>query len=179
MTKEDIQHIIEAVLLCAHEPLTEDQLQQILEPLALSKQQVEDHIHQLRLYWSKRGLSLERVASGWAFRSQPAVQPYLSRLFAERPVRYSRAALEVLAIIAWRQPVTRGDIEEIRGVSVSSQILRNLEDRGWIEVLGYRDAPGRPALFGTTKQFLDDLGLSSLQDLPPLESIDPIQESAH
>src|SRR5690625_6432294 len=90
----------------------------------------------------------------------------------------SRAALEVLAIIAWRQPVTRGDIEEIRGVSVSSQILRNLEDRGWIEILGYRDAPGRPALFGTTKQFLDDLGLSSLQDLPPLESIGPVQEPA-
>lgn len=179
MTKENIQHIIEAVLLCAHEPLTVDQLQQILEPLELSKQQVKDHLHQLQLYWSERGLKLERVASGWAFRSQSTVQPYLSRLFSERPVRYSRATLEVLAIIAWRQPVTRGDIEEIRGVSVSSQILRNLEDRGWIEVLGYRDAPGRPALFGTTKQFLDDLGLSSLQDLPPLESIDPVKEPAH
>ncbi|HLR29456.1 MAG TPA: SMC-Scp complex subunit ScpB [Paenalcaligenes sp.] len=176
MTKENTQHIIEAVLLCAHEPLSVDQLQQILEPLELSKQQVEDHLHQLQLYWSQRGLYLERVASGWAFRSQSAVQPYISRLFAQRPVRYSRAALEVLAIIAWRQPVTRGDIEDIRGVSVSSQILRNLEDRGWIEILGYRDAPGRPALFGTTKQFLDDLGLVSLQDLPPLESIDPVQE---
>ncbi len=178
MTKENTQHILEAVLLCAHEPLAVDQLQKILEPLALSTQQLNDHLYQLQQYWSTRGLCLERVASGWAFRSQSAVQPYISRLFAERPVRYSRAALEVLAIIAWRQPVTRGDIEEIRGVSVSSQILRNLEDRGWIEILGYRDAPGRPALFGTTKQFLDDLGLSSLQDLPLLESIGPVQEPA-
>jgi len=169
MTKENIQHIIEAVLLCAHTPLTVEQLQQTLEPLALSKKQIQDHLQQLRLYWNGRGLYLEQVASGWCFRSQPSVQPYVARLFSERPSRYSRAALETLAIIAWRQPVTRGDIEDIRGVSVSTHIIRSLQERGWIEVLGFRDAPGRPALFGTTKQFLDDLGLRSLQDLPPLD----------
>ena len=172
MSEGKIKHILEAVLLCAHEPLSVDQLQQILQPLALSKPQIEDHLHQLRLYWAERGLCLQHVATGWCFRSQTVVQPYLSRLFTKRPVRYSRAALEVLAIIAWRQPVTRGDIEEIRGVSVSTQILRNLEERGWVEIIGYRDAPGRPALFGTTKQFLDDLGLRSLQDLPPLDQIE-------
>src|SRR5690625_7802480 len=121
----------------------------MLELLALITHQLNDYLHQLQQYLSTRGLCLERVASGWAFRSQSAVQPYISRLFAERPVRYSRAALEVLAIIAWRQPVTRGDIEESRGDSVSSQILRNLEDRGWLEILGYRDARGRPALYCT------------------------------
>jgi len=171
MPQEKIQHILEAVLLCAHTPLSVEQLQQILEPLELNKQQIEDQLHQLRLYWAERGLCLEHIATGWCFRTQPDTKPYLSRLFAERPVQYSRAALEILAIIAWRQPVTRGDIEDIRGVAVSSQILRNFEDRGWIEVLGHRDGPGRPALFGTTKQFLDDLGLRSLQDLPPLDQI--------
>src|SRR5690625_2409 len=178
MTKENIQHILEAVLLCSHTPLSVDQLQQILAPTVLSTQQIEDHLQQLRLYWGHRGLYLEHVASGWASRSQPSMQPYLSRLFTQRPVRYSRAALEILAIIAWRQPVTRGDIEDIRGVTVSSQILRNLQDRGWVEVLGFRDAPGRPALFGTTKQFLADLGLRSLQDLPTFESLGSVEQSS-
>src|SRR5690625_6541810 len=122
MTKENTQHIQSVYVLFVHEPLAVAPLQKILEPLALSTQQLNDHLHQLQQYWSTRGLCLERVASGWAFRSQSAVQPYISRLFAERPVRYSRAALEVLAIIAWRQPVTRGDIEEIRGDRKSTRL---------------------------------------------------------
>ncbi len=126
----------------------------------------------LQLDWQGRGLELVNVASGWRFQSRPEMQRYLSRLDPVRPPKYSRAVLETLAIIAWRQPVTRGDIEDIRGVTVSTQIIRTLEERGWIEVLGYRDAPGRPALFGTTHQFLDDLGLRSLDDLPPLGDAD-------
>lgn len=128
----------------------------------------------LQLDWADRGLALVNLASGWRFQSRPEMQRYLERLNPEKPPRYSRAVLETLAIIAWRQPVTRGDIEDIRGVSVSSQIVKSLEDRGWIEVLGHRDAPGRPALFGTTRQFLDDLGLRALDELPALESQDAV-----
>src|SRR5690625_3514857 len=126
MTKENIQHIIEAVLLCAHTPLTVEQLQQTLEPLALSKKQIQDHLQQLRLYWNGRGLYLEQVASGWCFRSQPSVQPYVARLFSERPSRYSRAALETLAIIAWRQPATRRDIANNPAGSASPPLTRTL-----------------------------------------------------
>lgn len=122
----------------------------------------------LQLDWQDRGMELVSVSTGWRFQSRPEMQRYLSRLDSARPPKYSRAVLETLAIIAWRQPVTRGDIEDIRGVTVSTQIVRTLEERGWIEVLGHRDAPGRPALLGTTHQFLDDLGLKSLDDLPPL-----------
>src|SRR5690606_21025323 len=128
----------------------------------------------LQQEWDQKGLELVALASGWRFQSRPEMQRYLARLNPEKPPRYSRAVLETLAIIAWRQPVTRGDIEDIRGVTVSSQIVRTLEDRGWIEVLGYRDAPGRPALLGTTRQFLDDLGLKALDDLPELESQDAV-----
>jgi len=128
----------------------------------------------LRSDWSERGLELTSLSSGWRFQSRPEMQQYLIRLSPEKPPRYSRAVLETLAIIAWRQPVTRGDIEDIRGVTVSSQIVKTLEERGWIEVLGHRDAPGRPALFGTTPQFLDDLGLRALDELPALESLVPL-----
>ncbi|GAB2888191.1 SMC-Scp complex subunit ScpB [Paralcaligenes sp. KSB-10] len=124
----------------------------------------------LQLDWAEKGLELVNLASGWRFQSRPEMQKFLERLNPEKPPRYSRAVLETLAIIAWRQPVTRGDIEDIRGVTVSSQIVKTLEERGWIEALGYRDAPGRPALFGTTRAFLDDLGLKALDELPPLES---------
>lgn len=120
--------------------------------------------------WADRGLTLVSLASGWRFQSRPEMQRYLERLNPEKPPRYSRAVLETLAIIAWRQPVTRGDIEDIRGVTVSSQIIKTLEDRGWIEVLGHRDAPGRPALLGTTRHFLDDLGLKALDELPDIGS---------
>lgn len=132
----------------------------------------------LQLEWQERGLELVSVASGWRFQSRPEMQRYLSRLDPVRPPKYSRAVLETLAIIAWRQPVTRGDIEDIRGVTVSTQIVRTLEERGWIEVVGYRDAPGRPALFGTTHQFLDDLGLKSLDDLPPLADLEATEALA-
>lgn len=120
--------------------------------------------------WADKGLELVSLSSGWRFQSRPQMQRYLERLNPEKPPRYSRAVLETLAIIAWRQPVTRGDIEDIRGVTVSSQIVKTLEERGWIEVLGHRDAPGRPALLGTTAQFLDDLGLKALDELPELET---------
>ncbi len=136
----------------------------------VSSDDLRRHLAVLQLDWAEKGLELASLASGWRFQSRPEMQRYLERLNPERPPRYSRAVLETLAIVAWRQPVTRGDIEDIRGVTVSSQIVRTLEERGWIEVLGYRDAPGRPALFGTTRQFLDDLGLRALDDLPELES---------
>jgi segregation and condensation protein B len=136
----------------------------------LSNDDLRRYLALLQIEWGDKGLELVQLSGGWRFQSRPEMQRYLARLNPSRPPKYSRAVLETLAIIAWRQPVTRGDIEDIRGVTVSSQIIRTLEDRGWIEVLGYRDAPGRPALLGTTRQFLDDLGLRALDDLPRLES---------
>jgi len=132
---------------------------------------------ELQAEWTHRGVELVKVATGWRFQSRPELRPYLDRLHPEKPPRYSRATMETLAIIAYRQPVTRGDMEEIRGVTINSAILKQLEDRGWVEVIGHRETVGRPALFATTRQFLDDLGLSSLDQLPPLEGGD-VQESA-
>ena len=128
-------------------------------------------LEQLRDDWREKGIELVALASGWRFQSRPEMKIYLERLNPEKPPRYSRATLETLAIIAYRQPVTRGDIEEIRGVTVNSQTIKMLEDRGWIEAIGHRDVPGRPALLATTRQFLDDLSLSSLEHLPPLQAI--------
>ncbi len=128
-------------------------------------------LEQLRDDWQGKGIELVALASGWRFQSRPEMKIYLERLNPEKPPRYSRATLETLAIIAYRQPVTRGDIEEIRGVTVNSQTIKMLEDRGWIEAIGHRDVPGRPALLATTRQFLDDLGLSSLEHLPPLQAV--------
>jgi segregation and condensation protein B len=125
----------------------------------------------LRADWEDRSVELVLVADGWRFQTRPEVQPYLDRLNPEKPPRYSRAVLETLAVIAYRQPVTRGDVEEIRGVAVNSQIVKSLEERGWIEVVGHKDVPGRPALFATTKQFLSDLGLRALSELPPLPEL--------
>ena len=127
-------------------------------------------LDELRTDWSGRGVELTALATGWRFQSAPLMRPYLERLNPERPPKYSRAVLETLAIIAYRQPVTRGDIEEIRGVTVSTNVIKTLEDRGWVEVIGHREAPGRPALFATTRTFLDDLGLRSLEELPVLEA---------
>lgn len=180
MKENEVQRILEAVLLCAREPLSIQQLRKAFGPFELSADIIKDHLTALQQSWQDRGLELVQVASGWRFQNRADIQPYLLRLQNDKPARYSRATLETLAIIAWRQPVTRGDIEDIRGVGVSTQIIRTLEDRGWIEVLGYRDAPGKPALFGTTKQFLDDLSLRSIQDLPALDStqdIDAIQQA--
>ncbi|GAA5088104.1 MULTISPECIES: SMC-Scp complex subunit ScpB [Paenalcaligenes] len=180
MMENEVQRVLEAVLLCAEQPLSIQQLRKAFDPFDLSADTIKHHLSILQQSWQNKGLELVQVANGWRFQSRPDIQPYLLRLQNDRPVRYSRATLETLAIIAWRQPVTRGDIEDIRGVSVSTQIIRTLEDRGWIEVLGYRDAPGKPALFGTTKQFLDDLSLRSIQDLPALDTpqdIDVIQQT--
>ena len=144
----------------------------------ISNDGLRRHLAALQQEWSEKGLELVNTANGWRFQSRPEMQRYLERLNPEKPPRYSRAVLETLAIIAWRQPVTRGDIEDIRGVTVSSQIVKTLEERGWIEVLGHRDAPGRPALLGTTRQFLDDLGLRALDDLPALETHEAVEAMA-
>lgn len=174
MTENEIIRVLEAALLCAEAPLPISELRRLF-PDNISSDDMRRLLSVLQLDWSEKGLELVSLASGWRFQSRPEMQKYLERLNPEKPPRYSRAVLETLAIIAWRQPVTRGDIEDIRGVTVSSQIVRTLEDRGWIEVLGHRDAPGRPALLGTTRQFLDDLGLRSLDDLPELEPQGAIQ----
>lgn len=161
--------MLETALLCADEPMPVDRLSQLFGD-GLNATQLRQYLGSLQHAWADKGLELVGLSSGWRFQSRPEMQRYLERLNPEKPPRYSRAVLETLAIIAWRQPVTRGDIEDIRGVSVSSQIVKTLEERGWIEVLGHRDAPGRPALLGTTSQFLDDLGLKALDELPELES---------
>jgi len=147
-----------------------------LSDVPLENRQLETLLEELAQDWRGRGVELNRVSSGWRFRARPEMQHYLDRLNPQKPPRYSRAVLETLAIIAYHQPVTRGDIEEIRGVAVSSQILKTLEARGWIEAVGTRDTPGKPELFATTKQMLDDLNLRALQELPPLEEIGALLE---
>jgi len=143
----------------------------------LGSDEIRGLLESLRQDWQGRGVELVNLSSGWRFQSRPEMKQYLDRLNPEKPQKYSRATLETLAIIAYRQPVTRGDIEEIRGVAVNSQTIRMLEDRGWVDTVGYRDVPGRPALLGTTKQFLDDLGLQSLAQLPPLQQISDTQNA--
>ncbi|OZI71147.1 SMC-Scp complex subunit ScpB [Bordetella genomosp. 12] len=163
--------VLETALLCASQPMQLTEMHRLFgEDPELTNATLRGWLETLQQQWEGRGMALTHLASGWRFQSRPGMQRYLERLNPERPPKYSRAVLETLAIVAWRQPVTRGDIEDIRGVTVSSQIVKALEDRGWIEVIGHRDAPGRPALFGTTRQFLDDLGLRALDELPPLES---------
>ena len=159
---------IETALLCASAPMPLSELRKLFEDDELSDTQITEILEQLQLAWVDRGMELAELATGWRFQSRAAMQRYLERLSPERAPKYSRAVMETLAIISWRQPVTRGDIEDIRGVTVSSQIIKTLEDRGWIEVIGHRDGPGRPGLLGTTKQFLDDLGLRALDELPAL-----------
>jgi len=167
MNTEEVKNVLEAALLCAQEPLAIAQLCKLFDD-SLDGAAIEAGLETLREDWQDRGLELVSVASGWRFQSRVAMREYLAKLNPEKPPRYSRAVLETLAIISYRQPVTRGDIEDIRGVTVSSQIVKTLEDRGWIDVIGHRDAPGRPALFATTRAFLDDLGLRSLDELPVL-----------
>ena len=170
MNTMDAQRVLEAALLCAPQALAMRQLRTLFDD-ALDAQALEQILQALQQEWSERGLELVQVAGGWRFQSRPQLQPYLERLHAEKPQRHSRAAIETLAIIAYRQPVTRGDIEDIRGVTVNSQTLRQLEERGWIEVVGHKETVGRPALFATTRQFLDDLGLQSLDQLPALDEL--------
>jgi len=168
----EIKHILEAALLVAGEPVAPAQLARLFEP-ALDAELIRKVLDELREDWSGRKVELVQVASGWRFQGRPDVQPYLDRLTPEKPPRYSRAVMETLAIIAYQQPVTRGDIEAIRGVAVATSVVKALEDRQWVEVVGHRETPGRPALYATTKTFLDDLGLRSLSELPPLAELDP------
>ncbi len=163
----DAKRVLEAALLCADQPMQMRDLRTLFDE-ALEEPQLRDLLDEIRGEWVERGLQLTEVASGWRFQSHPDLAHYLEKLHPEKPPRYSRAVLETLAIIAYRQPVTRGDIEEIRGVTVHSQLLRQLEDRGWVETVGHRESVGRPALLATTRQFLDDLGLASLKELPAL-----------
>jgi len=160
----EIKLVLETALLVGQEPLSLHDLKKLFD--------FELSTDILRKLWTGRGVELVSVASGWRFQARAEYQKHLDRLNPEKPPRYSRAVMETLAIIAYKQPVTRGDIEEIRGVTVSSQVIKTLEERGWIDAVGHRDVPGRPALFATTKQMLDDLGLRSLEELPQLEQSD-------
>ena len=168
-TDQSLQ-ILETALLCGQQPLTLRDMATLFQD-TLGEDEIRALLTQLSDNWESKGIELVEVATGWRFQSRPQMREFLDRLHPEKPPRYTRATLETLAIIAYRQPVTRGDMEDIRGVTINSLLLKQLEDRGWIEVIGHREAPGRPALFATTKQFLDDLGLSSLGDLPPLEAM--------
>jgi segregation and condensation protein B len=168
MNTSEAKRVLETALLCATAPLPLSDMRALFDGEVGSdtlRRLLDDLVND----WQDRGVELVALASGWRFQSRPELRAYLDRLHPEKPPKYSRAALEMLAIVAYRQPVTRGDIEDIRGVTVSSQIVKQLEDRGWIEAIGYREAPGRPALYATTRQFLDDLGLSSLDQLPPID----------
>jgi segregation and condensation protein B len=169
MNTQEAKIVLETALICAQEPLRLGDLRKLFAD-DISADTVRTLLEGLQADWSGRGVELVALATGWRFQSKPAMRGYLDRLHPEKPPKYSRAVLETLAIIAYRQPVTRGDIEEIRGVTVNTQVVKQLEDRGWIEVIGHRDVPGRPALYATTKQFLDDLGLTALDELPALDS---------
>ena len=169
-SNQEAQRVLEAALLCAHQPMSLRDMKQLFDGL-LSSDQLLALLVAIQSGWEGRGVQLVEVATGWRFQTCADVQAHLDRLHPEKPPRYSRATLETLAIIAYKQPVTRGDIEDIRGVTVSSHIVKQLEDRGWIEVIGHREAPGRPALFATTRHFLDDLGLASLSQLPTLDGL--------
>ncbi len=167
MNTQEAKRVLETALICASQALSVAELRRLFDDM-IAADTVCALLDELRGDWQDRGVELVRLAQGWRFQSRAEMRPFLDRLYPEKPQKYSRAVLETLAIIAYRQPVTRGDIEEIRGVVVNAQIIRQLEDRGWVEVIGHREAPGRPALLATTAQFLDDLGLKTLDALPPL-----------
>ncbi|GAC1530176.1 MAG: hypothetical protein NVS2B4_08940 [Ramlibacter sp.] len=169
MTTADAKRVLETALICSSQPLPVRELRVLFND-ELGADTIKALLEELHDDWAQRGVELVCVASGWRFQSRPGMREYLDRLHPEKPPRYTRATLETLAIIAYRQPVTRGDMEDIRGVTINTQILKQLEDRGWVEVIGHREAAGRPSLYGTTRQFLDDLGLASLDQLPLLES---------
>jgi len=167
MNTTDARRILETALICAQQALTLRELG-VLFNGDIAADSIKLVLGELQDEWSGRGVELVHVASGWRFQSRPEMREYLDRLTPEKPPRYSRATLETLAIIAYRQPVTRGDMEDIRGVTINSLLLRQLEDRGWVEVIGHRETVGRPALYATTRQFLDDLGVESLAGLPSM-----------
>src|SRR4051794_24409344 len=167
---DEAKRILEAALLASQEPLQVQELKRLFDQ-ELNVETLRKLLDELREEWTGRSIELVNLASGWRFQTRADFHPYLERLSPEKAPRYSRAVMETLAIIAYRQPVTRGDIEDIRGVVVSTQIIQSLENRGWIDTVGHRETPGRPALYATTRRFLDDLGLRSLQELPPLEEV--------
>ncbi len=168
MNTSEAKRVLETALICADKPLPLREMRALFDD-QVGPDTLRVLLDELVRDWEGKGVELVALATGWRFQSRPEMREYLDRLHPEKPPKYSRAAMETLAIVAYRQPVTRGDIEDIRGVTVSSQIVKQLEDRGWIEAIGYREAPGRPALYATTRQFLDDLGLASLDQLPALE----------
>ena len=168
MNTQDAKRVLETALICAQQPMPMRDMRTLFAD-EIGPDTLRALLDELVRDWDGRGVELVPLATGWRFQSRPEMREYLDRLNPEKPPKYSRAVMETLAIIAYRQPVTRGDIEDIRGVTVASQIIKQLEDRGWVEAIGYREAPGRPALLATTRQFLDDLGLASLDQLPPLD----------
>jgi segregation and condensation protein B len=170
MNTQDAKRVLETALICAQQPMPLRDMR-VLFADQVGLDTLRMLLDELARDWQDRGVELVALASGWRFQSRPQMREYLDRLNPEKPPRYSRAALETLAIVAYRQPVTRGDIEDIRGVTVASQIVKQLEERGWVEAIGHREAPGRPALYATTRQFLDDLGIASLDQLPALDGV--------
>jgi len=177
MNIAEAKKVLETALLCTHEPLSINDLKKLYvdpeseESSDINAEMIRQMLDELRTEWADKGVEVVSLSTGWRFQSRKEMKVYLERLNPEKPPRYTRATLETLAIIAYRQPVTRGDIEDIRGVAVNSQTIKMLEERGWIESIGHRDVPGRPALFATTRKFLDDLGLSALEELPPLQQV--------
>ena len=187
MNTIEAKKVLETALLCAYEPLSINSLKKLfvdiddqgrVRGVGVGADTIKLMLEELRLDWADKGIEVVSLASGWRFQSRPEMKAYLERMSPEKPPKYSRATMETLAIIAYRQPVTRGDIEEIRGVAVNSQTIKMLEERGWVDAIGYRDVVGRPALLATTRQFLDDLGLNSLSQLPPLQQISAMPGAA-
>jgi segregation and condensation protein B len=171
MNTAQAKRVLETALLCSTQPVTLRDMRVLFDD-ALGADTLKALLEELQLDWAERGLELVSVATGWRFQSRPELRTFLDKLNPEKPPKYTRAVMETLAIIAYRQPVTRGDMEDIRGVTINTQIIKQLEDRGWVEVIGHRESVGRPGLYATTRQFLDDLGLSSLDQLPLLSSVE-------
>ena len=171
MNPEQLKLVLETALLCADEPMTINDLRRLFME-EIPNEDIKNALVEVQADWSEKGMELLELATGWRFQSRLSMREYLDRLTPEKPPKYSRAVMETLAIIAYRQPVTRGEIEEIRGVTVSSNVVKQLEDRGWIEVVGHKETVGRPGLYATTRQFLNDLSLTTLQDLPMLDDAD-------
>ena len=176
MNPEQLKLVLETALICAAEPMTINDLRRLFVD-ETPAEDIKNALVEIQSDWSEKGMELMELATGWRFQSRLMMREFLDRLTPEKPPRYSRAVMETLAIIAYRQPVTRGEIEEIRGVTVSSNVIKQLEDRGWIEVVGHKETVGRPGLYATTRHFLDDLSLTTLQDLPVLESAEAQAES--